>query len=485
MGVGAGLCSEPPVVVIPCALPSVPEGCRRANSGDNGEVRVKKAVLGWIGLWWLVVGSAHAAPFAYITNDTNPGTVTVIDTATNMAVGNPINVGLYPHGVAATPSGSRVYVTNTNDSTVSVIDTTTNTSVDTINLGSGTGPQGIAVTPSGSLVYVANATSSTVSVIDTTTNTLVGTIHVGNTPQGILVTPNGSLVYVANATSSTVSVIDTTTNTLVGTIQVGNGPEGIAVNPDGSRIYVANYGSNTVSVIDTTTNTSVDTINLGSGTGPQGIAVTPDGAHVYVTNIINGTVTVIQTSDNTVVGAINVGVYPLGVAVTPDGSRVYVANYHDSTVSVIDTATRGVTTLSGMGLNSPLAFGAFIVSGPPPTLSGVSPLSGPVAGGTNVTITGTNLSNVLSVTFGGILGTITARTATSIMVTAPAHPSGATDVVVTTANGSATAAGAFTYLTAASPPSSVPTLSEWAQMLLALMVMGMAWRFHHARESGA
>lgn len=35
------------------------------------------------------------------------------------------------------------------------------------------------------------------------------------------------------------------------------------------------------------------------------------------------------------------------------------------------------------------------------------------------------------------------------------------------------------------PPSQVPTLSEWAQIILALMVISIAWwTFHHTRESG-
>jgi DNA-binding beta-propeller fold protein YncE len=53
--------------------------------------------------------------------------VSVIDTATNSyPVGSPINVGDFPTGVAVTPDGSRVYVTNLDGNTVSVIDTATN-----------------------------------------------------------------------------------------------------------------------------------------------------------------------------------------------------------------------------------------------------------------------------------------------------------------------------------------------------------------------
>jgi YVTN family beta-propeller protein len=65
---------------------------------------------------------------------------------------------------------------------VSVIAAATNTVTTTIPLGSGTAPLGVAVTPDGSKVYVTNEGLNTVSVIDTATNTVIGTIPVGTQP---------------------------------------------------------------------------------------------------------------------------------------------------------------------------------------------------------------------------------------------------------------------------------------------------------------
>jgi YVTN family beta-propeller protein len=56
-----------------------------------------------------------------------------------------VKVGNFPHGVAVTPDGTKVYVTNAGDSTVSVIDTTTNTVTTTMHIGKR--PVGVAVTP--------------------------------------------------------------------------------------------------------------------------------------------------------------------------------------------------------------------------------------------------------------------------------------------------------------------------------------------------
>jgi hypothetical protein len=98
-----------------------------------------------------------------------------------------------------------------------------------------------------------------------------------------------------------------------------------------------------------------------------------------------------------------------------------------------------------------------------PTIGGIAPSSGPAAGGTSVTITGTNLSGVTSVTIGGTAATLGANSATSIVVTAPAGTAGARDVVVTTAGGNATSTGGYSYiatLTLTSTPSASTQLGQ-------------------------
>jgi hypothetical protein len=80
------------------------------------------------------------------------------------------------------------------------------------------------------------------------------------------------------------------------------------------------------------------------------------------------------------------------------------------------------------------------------TVSSVAPAVGPAAGGTVVTVTGTNLTGVSKVTFGGTAGTnLTAVSGTQVKVTAPAHAAGAVDVVVSDDSGDVTKTGAFTY----------------------------------------
>ena len=97
-----------------------------------------------------------------------------------------------------------------------------------------------------------------------------------------------------------------------------------------------------------------------------------------------------------------------------------------------------------------------------PTVTKVIPSSGGTAGGTVVTITGTNLTGATKVAFGGTAGTaLSVVSATQVKVTAPVRAAGTVDVLVTTAGGtSAVATGAkFTYVatpavTGISPSSS-------------------------------
>ena len=85
---------------------------------------------------------------------------------------------------------------------------------------------------------------------------------------------------------------------------------------------------------------------------------------------------------------------------------------------------------------------------PAPTVTSVSPNKGTTAGGTVVTITGTNLSGATEVKFGTTAATgVEVKSATEVKATSPAHAAGTVDVTVTTPGGtSATGAGdKFTY----------------------------------------
>jgi IPT/TIG domain len=81
------------------------------------------------------------------------------------------------------------------------------------------------------------------------------------------------------------------------------------------------------------------------------------------------------------------------------------------------------------------------------TVTTIAPATGPAAGGTNVTLTGTNLEGVTAVTFGGVAATnLDVVSDTEVTVTTPAHATGAVNVVITDDSGTVTKTGAFTYV---------------------------------------
>jgi hypothetical protein len=87
-----------------------------------------------------------------------------------------------------------------------------------------------------------------------------------------------------------------------------------------------------------------------------------------------------------------------------------------------------------------------------PIVTTVTPDSGPVAGGTLVTITGEGLGDVTAVTFDGIEGTgLTVVSDTEITVYSPAHPEGVVDLVVVDPDGPSEAVD-FTYVAEAAVP---------------------------------
>jgi putative transposon-encoded protein len=89
-----------------------------------------------------------------------------------------------------------------------------------------------------------------------------------------------------------------------------------------------------------------------------------------------------------------------------------------------------------------------LLSGGAPSVTSISPSSGTTAGGTTVTITGTNFTGATEVLFGSVAATSFAvDSATQITAVSPAEPAGAQDINVTTPGGSspATVDDEFTY----------------------------------------
>ncbi|MES2455787.1 MAG: gliding motility-associated C-terminal domain-containing protein [Bacteroidota bacterium] len=298
-----------------------------------------------------------ATSFAYITDDR--GQMSVINLATNTIVAR-VPVGLSSIGVAVNNTNNCVYVANQQSHSVSVINSLTNTLVTTIDFGTGQ-PSGMALSPDGSKLYVTDYSQyvNLLRVINTADNSVATPIPIGENSWGVVVSPDGRFVYTVSAADETVTVIDAQTNRVATTIPVGRAPFSICVSSDGKYLYVSNYGSNTVSVVNTQTIKVVATIDAGEG--PYDMVLSPDGSRLYVCNSKANTVTVINTADHSIVTTINTGVNPSGLCFSADGSKLYLITLHlgDDNLSVINTATN---TISVVNLSIPPShtYGKFI-----------------------------------------------------------------------------------------------------------------------------
>jgi YVTN family beta-propeller protein len=278
------------------------------------------------------------APLIYVPG--TAGGITEINSAGNVVFATAPWAHGSNGGIAITPDGSRMYVSNHDVSSVTVFDTARNVPITEIAVGQN--PIGLAITPDGSRAYVANQNSDNVSVIALATNSVIQTISVGAgaNPIWVTISPDGSRVYVSNQVSGSVSVIATASNTVLTNIPIGSLPFHSTFARDGRFLWVSVQGEDVVRVVDTTNNAVVSAVPAGPN--PRGIAFTRDGSRAYVADFFSNTVAVIDVFGRSLTGFVTVGNSPWNLAITPNG-MAYVANFADNTISVFDTASNVVT----------------------------------------------------------------------------------------------------------------------------------------------
>ena len=163
-------------------------------------------------------------------------------------------------------------------------------------------------------------------------------------------------------------------------------------------------------------------------------------------------------------GATSYRVYRTSNLVTPIAT-VSGTSYADGAASpgvATQYCVRAFSAAAGLSEYSNFATG--YKKAPAPTVTAVSPAVGPLAGGTTITVTGTNLRMASSVKVGTASATnvVVNSAGTSLTAKTPAGTAGAKSVSVTTPSGTATtAANAFTYMAAPTigtvTPASGPT----------------------------
>ncbi len=125
---------------------------------------------------------------------------------------------------------------------------------------------------------------------------------------------------------------------------------------------------------------------------------------------------------------------------SPDGTKItFLSNRDGNTeIYVMDASgTNPIRLTNNTASDASASWSPFLVT-PPPAVTSISPLAGPVAGGTAVTIRGSNFQDGATVTFDGTAATgVIFVSSDTITATTPAHPAGTVNVIVTNSDSQA------------------------------------------------
>lgn len=453
--------------------------------GSAGAVTVTVTLNGQSGS--LANGFTYVAPPTVTRVSPNTGTTaggtSVTITGTNFAAGATVSFG----SAAA--------------SNVSVVNSTTITA--TTPIGSA-GPVTVTVIVKGVTGSLANAFTYVVvptvtsvspnsgtsaggtSVTITGTNFAVGaTVTFGpSAATNVAVVSSTSITATTPAGSAGVVTVTVTVNGQSGSLVNGftyiASPTVIAVNPNtgstsgGTSVTITGtnfasgatvaFGANAATNVIVVNSTSITAITPAGGAGPVTVTVTNPGS--LSGSLTNGfTYAVIPTISSV---SPNTGPIAGGTSVTitgtnfSSGATVTFGSASASNVVVVSSTSITATTPAGNagavtvtvtlnGQSGSLTNGFTYVG--PPTVTAVNPNSGSTAGGTSVTISGTNFAAGASVTFGGTAATnVAVVNSTSITATTPAGPAGKVTVTVTNSDSqTGSLANAYTYVTPSTP----------------------------------
>ncbi|MGY2891886.1 flagellar basal body rod protein FlgF [Bradyrhizobium sp. USDA 4524] len=365
----------------------------------------------------------------------------------------------------------------------------------TVTSPAGTGVVDVTVTTAGGTVspgrftYVGAPTATSLSPTSgPEAGGTVVTISGSNLANASAVTFGASAARITanSATSLTVTspagsgVVDVTVTTPGGTVSPGrftyapaptatslsptSGPEagGTVVTISGSNLANASAVTFGASAARITANSATSlTVTSPAGTGVVDVTVTTPGGTVSpgrFTYAPAPTATSLSPTSGPEAGGTVVTISGSNLAnasaVTFGTSAARITANSATSLTVTSPAGSGVVDVTVTTPGGTVSPGRFSYVGAP-TVTSLSPTSGPEAGGTVVTIAGTNLANASAVTFGTSAARITANSATSLTVTSPAG-TGVVDVTVTTAGGTVSP-GRFTYVGAPTATSLSPT----------------------------
>jgi YVTN family beta-propeller protein len=344
--------------------------------------------------------------------------------------------------------------------------------------------RGIAITPDDKKVFVSSCLAQKVSVIDTSTNSIVASVPLPDCLSEVKISLDGQRVFVQRQFSTLMmTVLDANTYAVVKHVLFPAAVHAVLdfyLSADERWLYSIGFDQNWVMVYDITEANYwgiVDTL-IKTRLDPFNGALTADRRTLYVTDFSSDAVSAIdiaarQVSRTIALPPVMVIEHPSSLAVAAGSLASFTASGDGSPTPTVrwQVSGDGGTTWNDIGGATEVAYsfnasaadhgkqfravfanaGGTATTKPAPlsvlSAVSVSPPSGSTGGGTSVTVTGTGF--VLD----GTVVMVGASPATHVSVangnrltaTTPPGPIGTAVVTVTTAAGSVSVPGGFTY----------------------------------------
>ncbi len=352
-----------------------------------------------------------------------------------------------------------------------------------VSPGSGGVGGGTSVTITGTnligttVVTFGNDAATSVTVVDATTVTAVTPAHAAGSVDVAVTTPSGTnhkddaFTYVA---APTVTAVSPPTGVIAGGTAVTITGTGFV---DGAEVSIGGVAATGVTWVNATTLTAttgahaVGAVNvvvtnpdnqvgtLTNGFTYVAVPTVPQNFQVAGAGAGSAAVSWTAPSSN---GGTSITQYAAAAYAGPSGGVVVKSCITTGALGCTITGlTPGVTYYFTVRAKNAVGWGplttprtAFRAPYAAPTVAGLSPPSGSIAGGTAVTITGTGFINGARVTIGGVAATgVTWVNATTLTATTGAHAQGAVNVVVTNPDDQGgTRTNGFTYVTVPTVP---------------------------------
>ncbi|MEI6574258.1 MAG: autotransporter domain-containing protein, partial [Alphaproteobacteria bacterium] len=302
------------------------------------------------------------------------------------------------------------------------------------------------------------------ATIDSTTGaiTIVG---VGSTILTATQVASGN--YASAITTATLTVTAPPTPTLTfstpssDSVSIGNTLSNVATSTlSGGSYGLITYSSAApaVATVDATTGL-VTAVSVGTSviTATQAavIGVNQAATQTYTVTVtlVSQTITISIASSSIRIGATTTATTSGGTgtgAITYSSQNAAIATVHSTSGLVTGVSAGTITITATKAADTTYAAATASVSltveSDAPTLTSISPSSGPTAGGTSVTLTGTNFTGATGVTIGGRSATsVVVVSSTTITAVTPSGSAGTASVVVTNTSGSNSANSYFTY----------------------------------------